>query len=246
MARRIQIILLIVIVLAGVRLFFIYRGRHASAPAPKTVANPNFSADDYVVPTQLHAYDLKSAKDGLDGKPVWVKAGYQLYYYPDIAGRIDFKHPVGLLPPLEKLEMKNVIETATPGAKAEEVAPNVRIRQQQVMATFRLPKDPKVYAAPIGVSKGRDYTLYINDSFFFEDPHQLYKHWPLEVWSAIDHHEAKPGMNELQTSFALGIGISQGAGGDYGNRTLQYDNNGHPVRVTFEHNRATSVVQPQG
>jgi len=242
MAKRIQIILLVFIVLAGLRLFFIYRARHEAAPAPKpAVANPNFSADNYVVPTQLHAYDLKSAKEGLDGKPVWVKAGYQVYYYPYAGGRVDFKHPVGLLPPLEKLQVKDVIETATPGAKAEEVAPNVRIRQQQVMATFHLPDDPKLYAAPIGVSKGGDYTLYINDTFFFEDPHQLYKHWPPEVWDAIDHHQAKPGMNELQTSFALGAGIAQGAGGDYGNRTLEYDNNGHPVRVTFENNRATSV-----
>lgn len=242
MARRIQIILFIFVVIAGLRLFFIFRSRHEPGPAPKpAVANPNFSADDYVVPTQLHAYDLKSAKEGLDGKPVWVRAGYQLYYYPDAGGRIDFKRPVGLLPPLAKLEVKDVVEAATPGAKAEEIAPNVRIRQQQVMATFHLPSDPKLYAAPIGVSKGGDYTLYINDTFFFEDPRQLYKHWPSEVWSAIDQHQAKPGMNELQTSFALGTGIPQGSGGDYGSRTLEYDNNGHPVRVTFEHNRATSV-----
>jgi hypothetical protein len=242
MAKRIQIVIFVFIVLAGLRVFFIYRSRHEAAPAPKpAVANPNFSADDYVVPTQLHVYDLKSAKEGLDGKPVWVKVGYQVYYYPDIGGRIDFKHPVGLLPPLQKLEIKNVVETTAPGAKAEEVAPNVRIREQQVMAAFRMEDDAKLYAAPIGVSKGGDYTLYINDTFFFEDPHQLYKHWPPEIWSAIDQHQAKPGMNELQTSFALGAGVAQGSGGDYGNRTLEYDNNGHPVRVTFEHNRAISV-----
>jgi hypothetical protein len=149
-----------------------------------------------------------------------------------------------LLPPLEKLDVKDVIETTAPGTKAEEVAPNVRIREQQVMITFHLPNDPKLYAAPVGVSKGGDYTLYVNDTFFFEDPHQLYKHWSPEIWSAIEQHQAKPGMNELQTSFALGAGVPQGAAGDYGNRTLEYDNNGHPVRVTFEHNRATSVQGP--
>jgi len=48
--------------------------------------------------------------------------------------------------------------------------------------------------------------------FFFEDPHQLYKHWPAETWSAIDQHQAKQGMSELQAAFALGANISSGEG----------------------------------
>jgi hypothetical protein len=94
---------------------------------------------------------------------------------------------------------------------------------------------------PIGVSRGGDYALYINEMFFVDDPRQLYKHWPPEVWSAIDQHQALKGMNELQASFSLGVGVPEG-GGDFGNRTLKYDNDGHPVTVTFEHNRATQVI----
>ena len=143
--------------------------------------------------------------------------------------------------PAQQLEISNVIQATPPDAKAEEVSPGVRVRAEQVLASFHRGDDKKLYAAPIGGNHGGDYTLYINETFYFEDPHQLYKHWPSDIWSAIDQHQAKQGMNELQVALALGIGVPQGSAGDYGNRTLQYDNNGHPVKVTFDHNRATSV-----
>ena len=246
MSRRIQIILLIFIVLVGVRIYLIYRARNAPAPTSNApVANPNFSADDYVVPTQVHAYDLKSAKEALDGKTVWVKAGNQVYFYPYSGGHVDYRHSAVLLPPLQKLQISNVVQATAPGTKAEAVAPGVRVRAEQVLAVFRTDDDKKTYAAPIGASHGGDYTLYINETFYFEDPHQLYKHWPTDVWRAIDQHQAKPGMNELQVALALGIGVPQGSG-DYGNRTLQFDNNGHPVKVTFEHNHATNIQNAAG
>jgi hypothetical protein len=246
MKKRIQLILLIFFIVAGIRLFLIYRGRNAPAPAPKAApANPNLSADDYVVPTQVHAYDLKSAKEAVDGKTVWVKSGYQVYYYPYAGGRVDFNHPTGLLPPLEKLQITNLIAARAPNTKGEELAPGVRVRQEQVMAVFHGHGDAKEYAMPVGGNRGGDYTFYLNDIFYFEDPHQLYSHWAPEVWQAIEQHQAKPGMNELQAAFALGIGIPQGSG-DYGNRTLQFDNNGHPVKVTFAHNHATDVQNVPG
>lgn len=247
MSRRIQIIILIFVVLIGIRVFLIYRERNAPAPAQKQAApNPNLSADDYVVPTQVHAYDLKSAKEALDGKTVWVKAGNQVYYYPYASGRVDFRHAAGLLPPLDKLEISNVVQATSPEAKPEEVAPGVRVRAEQVLAVFHRGDDKKTYAAPIGGNRGGDYNLYINDAFFVDDPHELYKHWPADIWNAIGEHQAKQGMSELQVAMALGVGIPQGSGGEYGNRTIQYDNNGHPVKVTFEHNRATSVQNGAG
>jgi hypothetical protein len=242
MARKIQIILLVLFVLAGIRVFLIYRERHEPAPAPKAApVNPNFSADAYVVPTQTHAYDLKSAKEALDGKTVWVKSGNQITYYPDTGGHIDFRHPVGVLPPLDKLDVINVVQASAPNAKGEEIAPGVRVHEQQVLAVFNREQDHKTYAAPIGAIRGGDYTLYINDELFLDDPRQLYKHWPADIWQAIDQHQAKSGMNELQVGFALGVGTTEGSGGDYGNRTLTYENGGHPVKVTFEHNHATQV-----
>ena len=246
MKKRIQISLLVFFVLAGIRLLVIYHERHAPSPAPKAApANSNLSSDDYVVPTQIHAYDLKSAKEAVDGKEVWVKTGYQLYYYPYAGGRVDFSRAVGLLPPLDKVQITNLIQARAPNAKGEEVAPGVRIHEEQVMAAFHLLGDAKTYAVPVGGNLGGDYTFYLNEEFYFDDPHQLYSHWPAETWQAIEQHQAKPGMNELQVSFALGVGIPQGSG-DYGNRTLQYDNNAHPVRVTFSRNRATDIQNTSG
>lgn len=242
MSKRIQLILLAFIVLAGIRLLLIYRERHASLPTPSAHPTSNLNADDYVVPTQVHSTDLKSAKEDLAGRTVWVKVGNQINYLPYAGGHVDFKHPVGLLPPLKKLEITDVIPSVPPDAKTEEIAPGVRVSAHQVLAIFKLDGDIKTYAVAIGGNRGGDYTLYINDMFFLDDPRQLYKHWPPDVWTAIDQHQALKGMNELQTALALGVGVPQGRGGDFGNRTLKFDNNGHPTTVTFEHNRATQVV----
>jgi hypothetical protein len=246
MARKISIILAVFFVLAGIRIYLIHRERNAPAPVQQAApANPNFSADDYVIPTQVHAYDLKSAKESLEGKPAWVKAGYQVYYFPYSGGHVDFKHPVGLLAPLQKLDIANVIQAASPNAKSEEIAPGVRTRAEQVLVVFHPDGESTSYAAPVGGNRGGNYTLYINDTFYFEDPHELYKHWPKETWDAINHHQAQKGMNELQVALALGAGVPQG-GGDYGSRTLQFDNNGHPVKVTFQRNHATDVQNVAG
>jgi len=242
MRKQIQIILVILLVLAGIRLLLIYRGRHASLPEPSTTRPTTLNADDYVVPTQLHSTDLKSAKEDLSGKTVWVKAGNQVNYFPYAGGQVDFKHSAGLLPPLKKLQITKVIQSTAPDEKAEEVAPGVRVKSQRVMAVFKPDREMKSYAVAIGGNRGGDYTLYINDMFFFDDPHQLYKHWSPEVWSAIDQHQALKGMSELQAALALGAGVPEGSAGDFGNRTLKFDNNGHPVTVTFERNRATQVV----
>jgi len=243
MSKRIQLILLGFMVLAGFRLVLIYRERNAPISKPNTARPATMlNADDYVVPTQVHSTDLKSARQDLTGKTVWVKAGNQVKYFPYAGGRVDFKHSAGLLPPLKKLEITNVIQATAPDTKAEEIAPGVRVRAQQVLAVFKTDGDPKAYAASIGGNRGGDYTLYINDLFFFDNPHQLYKHWPPDIWAAVDKHQAMKGMNELQAVLALGAGMPEGSRGEIGNRTLTFDNNGHPVKVTFEHNRATQVV----
>ena len=76
--------------------------------------------------------------------------------------------------------------------------------------------------------------------FFIEDPHDLYKHWPAEVWQKIDAHEVQAGMSELQASFAIGMGIPTGPG-DYGSRTLQYANGGKPVTIDFQNDKAVEI-----
>ena len=85
-----------------------------------------------------------------------------------------------------------------------------------------------------------DYKIYSDDMFFIQDPHELYQHWPVDVWKAVDEHEIRPGMNELQASFARGLGIPQGSG-DYGSRTLLFAKGGTPVAVTFRDDKAVDI-----
>jgi hypothetical protein len=75
---------------------------------------------------------------------------------------------------------------------------------------------------------------------FIQDPHELYKHWPTEVWQAIDRHEVKPGMSELQADFAIGIGLLEPAS-DSLDRTLDYPNGGKPVTISFHDGKAIAV-----
>ena len=228
--KKLQIFLVAAIVLAGGRAAYIVYSRHEAMkdnakPQPETA----LKADYYVTPKKLHAYDLKSARQ-LTGQSVWVKVGYQLTYYPYDLQRhkTDFGHDAGTLLPLQKLAIQDVVTDVSPEAPGT----------KQVLACFVL--EGKNYAAPIGAEKGGDFRVYSNDIFFLEDPRDLYKHWPADVWKKIDAHEVQAGMSELQASFAIGLGVPEGSG-DYGARTLRYANGGKPLAITFENDQAVRI-----
>jgi hypothetical protein len=241
--KRFQYIIGLLMVLLVIRLGFIFYQRHqAQNPEEK---KPTYSSDmdDYVLPPKIHPYDLKSAAKELVGKTVWVRAGNAVHYYPFSAAThtADLKHDKGLLPPMAKFQIKDVVLQKIPaGALAEG---QVAVVQKQVLAAFQMRDEPGTFAVPIGTSTGDDFNFTANDLFFFADPHELYKHWPPETWQAIDNHQAKQGMNEIQVSMALGTSAT--GSGEYGNRTLEFTNNDHPVKVTFEKNRAVSVTPEQ-
>jgi hypothetical protein len=238
--KKLQIILLLGIVIAGGRAAWIVYERHEALKGDAKIRiEPALKADYYVTPKKLHPYDLKSARQ-LTQQPVWVRVGYYHTYYPynAAAHETDFAHEAGTLGPLQKLEITDVVTDVSPKAPGT----------KQVMAVFDLGgkdlggKDllGKTYAVPIGAEKDSDFKIYSDEIFFIEDPRQLYKHWPPEVWQKIDAHKVQPGMSELQASFAIGAGIPQGSG-DYGFRTLHYANGGKPVTITFENDKAVEI-----
>lgn len=225
--KKLQIFVAGAIVLAGGRAAYIVYERHVERKeAPKQERALN--ADLYVLPKKLHAHDLKSARE-LTKQPAWVKVGYGYTYYPydPARRRTAFAHEAGTLGPLQKLEIRDVIAESAPREPSG----------KQVLAKFEL--DGKPYVVPIGVEKDGDYTIYADDMFFIEDPHQLYKHWPAEVWKAIENHEVRPGMSELQTDFAIGLGVP--GSGPYGSRTLRYPNGGKPLVIVFQGDKATEI-----
>jgi hypothetical protein len=228
--KKLQIFLLLGIVVAGARAAYVVYERHEAMKvdnAPKVEAP--LQADYYVTPKKLHPYDLKSAQQ-LTEQPVWVKLGGQISYYPydEQRHKTDFAHALGTLAPLQKLQIKSVVTDVAPKAPG----------MKQVLAQFDV--DGKPYAVPIGAEKDGDFKIYSDDIFFIEDPRVLYKHWSPEVWKAIDQHQVLPGMNELQASFAIGLGIP--GSGDYGSRTLRYANDGKPLTITFEGNKAVTIT----
>jgi hypothetical protein len=75
---------------------------------------------------------------------------------------------------------------------------------------------------------------------YIEDPHQLYKHWPADLWDAIERHEVKPGMNEIQADFAVGMGIPQRSDNP-DVKTVNYPNGGKPLRVTYRDGKAVEI-----
>jgi hypothetical protein len=233
---RIQISLVILLVLAGARVAYIFHERSAAAP-PRKVEDTSraLTSDEYVVAKKVYAHDLPSAK-GLEGDDVWVKQGYGNIVYPVVNGVYSLDRGAALLKPIEKLSIRKVIFNDPPrswGAPAGE---------KELMAICqRMDGPPPAVAVRIGsLPKKGSLSLIANDVFYFQDPHQLYRHWPADVWKAIDAHQAKPGMNELQVNFALGVPQST-SGGDYGDRTLVYSNGGSPISVSFSNNKATEI-----
>jgi hypothetical protein len=225
--QRIQLVLVVALLVSGTRLGYILYERHENAIEQARKQPPPLKLDYYVTPKKLYLYDLKSARQ-LAGQTVWAKVGYANTYYPYNAHHADFSHEGGQLLPLEKIQINDVITDAAPQAPGE----------RQVMVVFE--NNSKPYAFSIGSVKGDDYKFYADDMLFIQDPHDLYKHWSADVWDAIDNHQMKTGMSELQADFAIGLGIPDKSG-EPGNRTVNYPNGGNPISVTYHDDKAATI-----
>jgi hypothetical protein len=229
MRQKIQIVLILAVVITGIRLAWILYERHQNAVQHAEPQTKALNPDYYVSAKKLYPYDLKSAKQ-LMQQPVWVKVGYAYPYYSfnPASRRAELAQEAGRLLPLQKLQIRDVVLGPAPGDH----------RRKEVLATFQ--QNGTWYAAPIGTEQDGDYKFFSDDMVFIQDPHELYKHWPADVWQKIDHHEVKPGMSELQTDFSLGIGLLE-PGSDEIDRDLDYPNGGNPLRVSFHDGKAIEI-----
>jgi len=231
--QGIQVALVVAMIIAGGRTAYIFYERHedqVAAERKKQAQTVGYANPDYYVnPKKLYPYDLKTAKQ-LTQQPVWVKEGYRYTYYPYDAARkkVDFEHEAGLLLPIEQLAIKDVVTAKPPGPRS----------RRQMMAVFE--REGKSYAVPIGVESDQQFTIYSDEMFYIEDPHQLYKHWPDDVWQAVARHEVKPGMNELQADFAIGMGIPDGGDTSY-RKTVRYPNGGKPLVIVYREGKAAEI-----
>lgn len=231
--QRIQLLLIALFVVAAARAGYIFYQRHEDRAAYEKqkqgqavgFANPDY----YVNPKKLYPYDLKSARQ-LTQQPEWVKEGYRYTYYPYDAAtkKVNFAHEAGLLGPIEKVDITDVV-TAPPPHAGE---------RKQVMAVFQ--KEGKSYAVPIGYESEDEYKIYSDEMFYIQDPHDLYKHWSADVWQAVEQHQVKPGMNEMQADFAIGMGVPDGGATSY-SKTVRYPNDGKPIVVVYQDGKAAEI-----
>jgi hypothetical protein len=97
----------------------------------------------------------------------------------------------------------------------------------------------------VGYQQGTDFEFYTDEIFFYDDPHELYKHWGPKIWQAVDSHQVILGMNERQVELSLGQ-VSKSTSTDYGNRMVVFSNLGKPMAVTFVKNQVTAFRPDQG
>ncbi|HEX4650042.1 MAG TPA: hypothetical protein VH250_00940 [Granulicella sp.] len=229
----------LLLAVVGIRVGMLVHQRHvdetAVTPAPvESKANP----DDLVFLRQLRPDSMKDIK-GLVGKTLWVSAGGQMDYYLYAGHKANYAKSEGILLGADPLIVKDAIEQVAPKSATFRIPGGDR----QVLLVFTLPKSAKPetqYAVPIGYHQDDAYTFEMDEIFFYDDPHVLYKHWGADRWAAIDAHKVIPGMSERQVELALGQ-VSKSESQTYGNRTVTFDDQGHPVDVTFTNDKATNI-----
>jgi hypothetical protein len=234
----------VVLILAvGVRVGMIYRERHAPDNSVKAPAREVIPADDLVFLKHKRPDTLKDIKD-LAGTTVWVSAGGQLEYYPFVGHAAQYGKSAGTLLGAEPLVVKDAIEQVAQKAATFRIPGG----DKQVLLVFTRPDaagDTKEYAVPVGYRQAGAYTFYTDEIFFYDDPHELYKHWGPEIWKAVDAHQVILGMNERQVELSLGQ-VSKSTSKDYGNRMVVFANLGKPTAVTFTKNKVTAFRADQG
>ncbi len=162
-------------------------------------------------------------------------------FYPYVGHAAQYGKSAGTLLGAEPIVVKDAVEQVAPKSATFRIPGG----DKQVLLVFTKPNDTKEYAVPVGYRQDGQYTFYTDEIFFYDDPHELYKHWGPEIWKAVDAHEVILGMNERQVELSLGQ-VSQSTSKDYGNRMVVFANMGKPMAVTFVKNKVTAFRPDQG
>lgn len=226
---------LIALLIGGIYLLIVFE--HRKDPGINRNAQPqdNLTLDDVAVVRAKFPAHFEDASD-IDNTTVWMKSGNTMPYYPYTNNAVQFSKRAGLIPPAQELFIKKLVKQAVPAKEQDNISHGTR----QVFALFTLPGSPAVYATPIGVIDGEQEQYFSDLLFYYDDPHGIYDNWSKETWKAIDAHQVKEGMSELQTRMAIGMKM-QTTGSTEGERTVTYDADGKTYTITYEKNRATHI-----
>jgi hypothetical protein len=233
--QRVLIITAVTLVLGGGYLAWVFHQRYQPGFVKQTDQEPALSKDDLAVVKAYfpqHFDDL----DRLAGTSAWIKNGYTMSYFPYVGGKVEFTKKAGLLPPDQRIEIKKTIKAVAPATAHDGIEPG----GMQAFLVFAMPGSGDLYAVAVGVLKGGEEGYFTDMLLYYDDPHTIYSDWGATVWSAIDAHQVKPGMSELETRMAIGSKVHVD-GSTEGDRTVTYEVNGKNIVVTYAKNHATEI-----
>ena len=233
--QKILISTSITLAIGGMYLFSVWKHRQDPGVIGRQDASQQENMDDVALVRALSPAHFEDTLS-LQGSSVWMKNGYAIPYFRYVAGQVQFSGRVGLIPSLQRLEVKKIVKSAVPANVYDGMGHGSR----QALAVFALPGGKELFAMPIGVMEGSDENYYCDLLFFYDDPHGIYSYWPKEVWAAIDAHQAEPGMSELQTRLAIGQNRHT-TSREEGDRTVTYDQNGKHWTITYVNDRAEAI-----
>ena len=230
---------LVTLAIGSLYLYSVWRDRRNPGKVVNQNPYQNLTPDDVAI---VRVKWMTTFDDTLSlvGTSVWMKKGYVMPYYPFAGGRVEFQKSMGLIPAAQRLDVKKIVKAVAPASVDDGVSHGSR----QVFAVFALPGNPagnsELYATAIGAIDGDQEAYFCDNLFFYDDPHKIYDYWPHDVWTAIDAHQVKPGMSELETRMSIGQ-MTQTDGGSKGNRVVTYDMNGKKWAVTYVGDHATTI-----
>ncbi len=171
---------------------------------PKKTASKKIQRDYLVRLPRFYISTLEGAK-GLVGKPIWVKKGFQLSYFPvGKGGKSRAGGGAGRLLALEELVVREVVEQPSPGGSGD----------KQVLAVFE--KEGAAMGTVIGSFDGNRqlYQMVLDQFFYAKDPRELYSHWSENTWRLIRDHDLALDMTFAQVALSIGDGrlVTQEAG----------------------------------
>ncbi len=233
--KKILIPFVVTFAIGGIYLLNVWHHRQEPG-VQRNQPQQQVSPDDVAVVRMIfpaHYDDLKQ----LEGTSVWMKNGNSMPYYRYAGGSVEWSKPVGLIPPAQKLDVKKIVKAVAPRS----VHDNIEHGDHQAMVIFSLAGSNALYATPVGFMDGPIDEHYFADVlFYYDDPHTIYDNGPTDVWAAIDAHQVKPGMSELETRMAIGMKATYDSETE-DDRTVDYDVNGKHIKVTYQNNKATSI-----
>lgn len=148
----------ITLVIASIYMFSVWKKRQ-NPGVVKQGQEQKLSADDVAVVRMEFPTHFDDLKDE-EGKSIWMKNGFTMPYFPYAAGKVDFKKRAGVIPPLEKLDIKKAIKASVPA----DVDDGISHGSKQALYVFTLPNDTQEYATPVGATGGARSSISVTCS----------------------------------------------------------------------------------